>query len=692
MKKLILIVALFTFCGLSAQTVSSLDFEESNDDAATQIKSTELDKKTAGELTPLSGKKLSQFQQKALNNRLLKKADQYFDKMWYSEAAQLYDMALKDDVRNLSMNLLQRAGDAHYFNSNMEKAYYWYDKMYDLYKKEISDANFFKYTHTLKGTGRFNRARRLLRLFNKSKDEIEAQGSQEELINRNAEIVGKNYEIKNLDVNTPYSDFSPMFHNENQLVFASSKDSSYLNTRRFKWNNQPFLDLYVGEVGSSEEKLNKVQKLSKNINTKYHEAAVTFSPDNNTMYFTRNNYGKKLKRDKNGINHLKLYMSKKINNEWTEAIELPFNSENYSTGHPAMSPDGKKLFFVSDKPGGFGDTDIYVVDVLENGKFSKPRNLGRGINTAQREMFPFVTNDMLYFSSDRAFGLGGLDIYKAQFIDNTFEVAVNVGQPINSNRDDFSYVINEETQKGYFASNRSGGKGDDDIYSFKKLIVDNKDDRSVIVGVVTEYITGDVMPNALVALVDENNNKLKEAKTREDGSFVFEDVANNTTYTITTNNKEYLQSIQTVNLEGEKQIDIDVVLKRLDDMIVEVDGVKKLKNDIIHFDFDKDKIRDDASEELDKLVEVWSRYPSMIIKIESHTDARGPKSYNKYLSQKRADSTKEYLLSKGIDESRIESAIGYGEDRPVNDCVDGVNCGKDKHEENRRAEFIIVKL
>ncbi|NNM18106.1 MAG: cell envelope biogenesis protein OmpA, partial [Croceitalea sp.] len=494
MKKLILIVALFSFCGLSAQTVSLLEFDDSKDDAASQVKPAELNKKAAGELTPLSGKKLSQLQQKALNNRLLKKADQYFDKMWYSEAAQLYDMALKDDVRNLSMNLLQRAGDAHYFNSNMEKAYFWYDKMYDLYKNEISDANFFKYTHTLKGTGRFNRARRLLRLFNKKKNDIEPLDTQEQLTNHNNEIIGKNFEIKNLDINTPYSDFSPMFLNDNKLVFASSKDSSYLNTRRFKWNNQPFLDLYVGEVGSSEEKLNKVQKLSKNINTKYHEAAVTFSPDNNTMYFTRNNYGKKLKRDKNGVNHLKLYMSKKVNDEWSEALELPFNSESYSTGHPAMSPDGKKLFFVSDKPGGFGGTDIYVVDVLENGKFSRPRNLGRGINTAQREMFPFVTKDMLYFSSDRAFGLGGLDIYKAPFVDNMFQVAVNVGQPINSNRDDFSYVINEETQKGYFASNRSGGKGDDDIYSFKKLIVDNVNDTAVIVGVVKEYVTGDVMP------------------------------------------------------------------------------------------------------------------------------------------------------------------------------------------------------
>ena len=629
--------------------------------------------------------------------RLIKKADEYFNKMWYAQAAELYEEAIKKDANNYSLEILQKAGDAHYYNTNMAKAYYYYNIIFERYEEEVSPDQIFKYAHTLKGTGKYAKSKRMMRLYDKEVQKgnvgskLNLSANQKETVLDNILNMELKFGLKNLAINTKYSEFSPMFYNEDEIVFASAKDSSIFNTRRYKWNNQPYLDLYVSKINKESQDLKEAIRFSKKINTKYHEASVTFSPDNATMYFTRNNYGKKLKRDKNGVNHLKIYTSRKIDGEWTEAEEVPFNSDEYSTGHPALSPDGKKLFFVSDMPGTIGDTDIFVVDVLGNGRYSEPKNLGPGINTEQKEMFPFINDKKLYFASNGHVGLGGLDLYEVAYDEEGFKEVSNMGQPINSNKDDFSYIVNEESQKGYFASNRRGGKGDDDIYSFERLVPEEVV-KNAISGVVTEMITGDIMPKALVTLLDENNIKLKEMVTEDDGSFVFEDLDSDTKYTIKTTRSEFFENVVTAETKKNEVVNVDITMKKLKELIVIEDGIKKLKTDMIFFDFDKSYIRKDASLELDKLVQVMNEYKDMVIKIESHTDSRGPDVYNKYLSDKRAKSTRAYLISKGISEDRIESATGYGEERLINECGNGVRCSREKHELNRRSEFIIVKM
>jgi len=397
-------------------------------------------------------------------SKLVKKADSYFNKMWYAEAAELYEQALKKEGKNYSYEIIQKAADSYYFNTNMEKAFKWYNVLYEKYGKDMSADNIFKYAHSLKGTGKYARSKRLMRLYGKKIENGESVGLRENVQLPNEIVLDGilnnevDYNLKNLSINTKYSDFSPMFLDSTQMVFTSAKDSSFLNTRRYKWNNQPYLDLYVAKLNEESLDLKNATKFSKKINTKYHEASVTFSPDNTTMYFTRNNYGKKLVRDKNGVNHLKIYMSKKVNGDWIEAVEVPFNSDDYSTGHPALSPDGKQLYFVSDMPGSIGQTDIFVVDVTGPNSFSEPRNLGPEINTERKEMFPFINDKKLYFSSDGHTGLGGLDIYEVAYTEEEgFEEVKNLGKPINSNRDDFSYIINEENQQGFFASNRIDG-------------------------------------------------------------------------------------------------------------------------------------------------------------------------------------------------------------------------------------------
>ena len=497
-----------------------------------------------------------------------------------------------------------------------------------------------------------------------------------------------------MKINSTNSEFSPMFFDED-IVFASAMDSSVFNTRRYKWNNQPYLDLYVSKLNEESQELKNAIKFSKNVNTKYHEASVAFSPDNKTMYFTRNNYGKKLKRDKKGVNHLKIYRSKKVNGEWLEATEVSFNSDAYSTGHPAISKDGKKMYFVSDMPGSLGETDIFVVDINEDGTFSEPRNLGPEINTEQKEMFPFINDTKFYFSSNGHIGLGGLDVYEANFdAEKGFTDVKNLGKPINSNKDDFSYIVNEETQKGYFASNRDGGKGDDDIYSFKRLIIEEiPENKNAIAGTVTDLVTGDLMPKAMVELLDENNIKLKEVVTDEDGSFIFEDLDSNTRYTLkTTSSEAYFEDERETVTEDNTTVNVAVELRKLKEMIAVEDGIRKLKTEMIHFNFDKSFIRPDAASELDKLVEVMTEYPDMVIKIESHTDSRGSAVYNKYLSGKRATSTKDYIISKGIAPERIQSAIGYGEEKLLNECDGSVACTEQNHYLNRRSEFIIVEM
>ncbi|MDP5229123.1 MAG: OmpA family protein [Cellulophaga sp.] len=701
MKNFILILALFSLLTISAQeTNKAKELLESNyikkePKVGVEAEPTvPLEDVTIDMLNSLK-EKPSVLKEKPNQSKLIQKADLYFEKMWYAEAAELYELAL-EDKKNYSFEVLKKAGDAYYFNTNMEKAFYYYDILYKNYEEYMSSDNYFKYAHTLKGTGKYAKAKRLMRIYNK----MEAKSSESidlENDTPNEVILDKimnapvKFNIKNIDINSEFSDFSPMFYESDKVVYASSKDSSTFVTRKYKWNDQPFLDLYVSKVNEENAELKEAVKFSKKINSKYHEASVAFSPDNKTMYFTRNNYGKKLKRDDNGINHLKLYKSTKIGEEWSEATELPFNSDNYSTGHPALSADGKKLYFVSDMPGSIGETDIFVVDVSEDGIYSEPRNLGSKINTEKKELFPFITGTKLYFSSDGHIGMGGLDVYESIYDDEGFQEAVNAGKPINSNKDDFSYIINEKDQTGYFASNREGGKGDDDIYSFK-LLTPEKTTNAAIAGIVTELVTGDYLPKAMVMLLDENNIKLREMETEDDGSFVFSDLESDKKYILRTNKDEYLEDITEAITKVDDTTNVTIALRKLEELIAVENGIRKLKTDMIYFDFDKSNIRKDAAVELDKLVKTMNEYPTMVIKIESHTDSRGSKAYNRYLSDNRAKATRAYMISQGIDASRIESATGYGEDQLINECDGTVPCTKEKHELNRRSEFIIVKM
>lgn len=620
-----------------------------------------------------------------------KTADALFDKMYYVEAAKSYELSIKNG--DASKEILQRLGDAHYFNTQMTSASTWYKKLLEEYPNEVSAEYYFRYAQSLQGIQNYELAKKWMKNFSEKEKSTDSRAENFSLKTVTIEDIKKikpQFLIENLEINSAYSDFGPMFY-KGDLVYSTTVDSSYLKTAKYGWNDQPYLNLQLGKINSAQNNVTFKERFGKEITTQFHEACVAFSPDEKTIYFTRNNYNGKLKRDSKGINNLKIYSAKAIENgngtvRWENVKELPFNSDNYSVGQPSVSKDGKKLYFVSDMPGTIGSTDIFVVDILGEDQYSNPRNLGEKINTSGREMFPFITDKALYFSSDGFLGLGGLDVFESRLNDGIFNSPNNLGAPLNSNRDDFGYIVNEDTNKGFVCSNRKTGKGDDDIYSFERSCT------QTIEGSVFDAISNNKIPGAIITLKNNENQKVDETVSRIDGKFEFtENINCSTPYTIEAVKDNFTTSskaIVTPENSGITQVPIG-----LDPALIErKDGLLKIKIGIIFFDLDKSAIRYDAAIELNKVVLLMSQYPSVVIKIESHTDSRADDQYNLELSDRRAKATRDYIISQGIAPERIESAIGYGETQLINNCSNGVPCTEAQHQMNRRSEFIITKM
>ena len=680
MKTFLSIMALMLCVTLNAQNFATLEFEDDEEMVEEEFSLSALE----AEMMLLS--------KEARKNKLLKRADKAFEQMWYAEAATIYEEALKLHEETPSVQHLQKIADSYYFTGELKKASKWYEVLFENYQDILSKDDLFKYSHVLKGLGRKETADRILGII--ADTDFEDGTKAPSFLRYKEQVV-----LENLNINTKYSEFSPTIKMDGKVVFASASDSGFLKTRRYKWNNQPFLDLYEGSIEKGGHQFMNIKKLSKNINTKHHEASATFSPDGKTLYFTRNN-NKKKQRNKKNVNHLKIFVSKQIGDDWSDPKEVPFNNEEYSTGHPAMSPDGKKLYFVSDIPGGYGDTDLYVVDVDENGKFSEPQNLGAEVNSPNKEMFPFPTEDKIYFSSNRRSGLGGLDIYQSNMVDGKYESPKNMGKPFNSIRDDFSFMLMDDNDQGYLASNRKGGKGDDDIYFFRNAKTENViENRNVVSGLVVDAINNEPVANAIISLYDADNVKIVDVETGDDGTFKLENLISNHDYTLNVNKEGYDEMVEALKTEDNVEIKLSQKLMPSDAGAASLaegsispvaNGTAKFETEAVYFNFDSFQIREDAKLELDELASYLIANRGVKLQIESHTDSRGAAAYNKYLSEKRAEASMDYLLEQGVDAEQIISAIGYGEDLLLNDCTDGYSCSRAEHQLNRRSEFILV--
>jgi len=601
-------------------------------------------------------------------NAKQKKADRLFNDLAYIEAVEVYKELIENDHNTTYNN--QKLGDSYMKLRSPENAVFYYADA--LKAPNVSPEYYFKYAQALRGVKRYDESREWLQ---KYRDSGKASKEVDEMLSKDISDfkIKDKYTLEKAAFNSGFSDFGA-FEKDGKIYFVSARDEgSSRKSKIYSWNGEPFLDVYQLESG-------KVSPVPGDVNTMLHDGPLCISKDGKTMYFTRNNYlnNKKGKPDKDKTNNLKIYRASNVNGNWENVVELPFNNDSYSVGHPALSADGKTLYFASDMPGGFGGTDIYKVEITGDNTYGTSVNLENVINTIMDENFPFVTEEnVLFFSSSGHLGLGLMDIFKADLAKMPIDVE-NLGAPVNSNLDDFAYFQKNQNNTGYFASNRDGAS--DDIYGFNLL------KPLVLKGKVTDMVNQSPIPLATVRLMDENDKQIAFLETDGEGNYQTE-INRDTKYPIEAKHIKYQEKTGTVNsfnTDDKEELVYNIALSPIED----VEYLAEINN--IYFDFDKSNIRADAAKELDKLVDLMkNEYPELVIEIGSHTDIRGSNEYNEGLSQRRAKSTYDYLISKGISPNRIKAYKGYGETKPAIACD---RCTSTDHQLNRRSMFSVVKM
>jgi len=611
-----------------------------------------------------------------------KKADKQFSKLEFVKAAESYKKLINNGKS--SDYVVAQLAECYYNIFNTLEAEKWYATL----AEDSSDPDIiFKYSQMLKANGKYKLSNKWMNKFvelrpadNRATSFLKNPNYLPKIISK-----GKRFNVQNLDINSEYSDFGGALNN-NKLYITSSRNTVGLFdlgrwiTQRisYGWNNEPYLDIYSFDVTDSGSYLNE-DYLGSNINTKYHEGLASFDNEGN-MYISRESfYENEYVKDPESNNITSLIGIYKISKGEKNVVALNINSVEYSVKNPSISSDGKTLYFSSDMPGGFGNFDIYRGDIDENGNINNVENLGQKVNTEGQEMFPFIGDkNNLYFSSDSQLGLGGLDVFFTKEVDGKWASARNVGIPVNSNADDFAFSMNEATGEGFVSSNRSGGKGSDDIYSIKRLIP-----------ICDVLLTANVMDaktklgidSATTSISDKEGNIASTKTSSNEGVSEFMLVCDEAGKLIVSK-EGYNSKIVDLKMSSEEFTSINVMLDPIEKIIV----AEKIELNAIYFDFDKSNIKAEAAFELDKLVQIMNKYPEMTVSIESHTDSKGPSSYNQRLSERRAKTTSQYVISKGIDSTRL-SSTGKGESNPVVDCT---NCSKDEDQLNRRSEFIIT--
>ena len=609
-------------------------------------------------------------------NSKTKKADQLYDRLAYTDAAEAYQKLLKKGEG--SSYVFERLANSYFFINDTKKAEPYYKRV--VKGKKVNPETVYNYAQSLKANGKIADYNTWMKKFS----EMKPSDSRAMEFMKNPDYVPQimegfpKFEAKNLsDINSEYSDFGGIVIGKD-FYFSSARNTS---RKKYHWDEQPFLDVYKASVVGNTIK--NAELLEGDVNTKYHEGNVAITADGKRLYFDRNDYfNGKYDKNEAGVNQINIYYSEKIDGKWKGVYSVPFNDSEYSTGHPALSPDGNTLYFVSDKPGGSGDSDIYRVSIDSKGTFGTPERLGDNINTEGKEVFPYIdANGNLYFSSNGHQGLGGLDVFYAEANRSpSFKDPVNLGVGANTPYDDFAFIYDPNTKTGYISSNRKGGKGSDDIYEIKA--VEAPCAVTIDVTVLDEYSKAPIS-GARVDLYDTSENRLSSKTTDANGKVSFEAACD----------KEHiLQGVATdydsnaINIEAanDTKVTTTLMLKPIESIIQD----DKVVLNPIYFDYDRHNIKPQAAFELDKLVALMTKYPSFVIKVESHTDSRGKDEYNLSLSNRRAQSTVQYIISKGISTSRI-SGEGFGESKPVNNCGD--SCSDAEHQKNRRSEFIIVE-
>ncbi|WP_276381303.1 OmpA family protein [Flavobacterium sp. H4147] len=631
-------------------------------------------------------------------DKKLEKADAAYNKFAFVKAGKLYEKLIKNG--NNSVGVYTKLGDCYYFNARYHDAAEAYSKVLET-QTDVASEYYFRYAQALNNSQNYDEAAKILKVYyaKKGDKDLSDNWKQAKLM---ADIKKQSdrYLLKEVEINTPASDFGTGFYGQDKVVYASARDTGVIIKRKHSWNEKSFLKLYTADI-SVDGGLQNPTLIKGDVNTKYHQSSPAITKDGKTMFFTRNNYKNgKLDANKEGISYLKIYTAQNINGEWknVKALGYPINSDDFSSGHPALSADETQLFFVSDRNNKFGNSDLYVVSLKKGGFVSNDvRKLGDEINTPGRETFPFVDNKgILYFSSDGHPGLGGLDVFAAMKDTEGVYHVVNVGDEINSADDDFAYQINE-SKMGYFSSNRDGN---DNIYAFTETrpVDFGFINKPIIFGKAINLSENVPIAEVEVDIYNDKNEKITSYLTDKQGKYQYtaEPYKN---YTIIFKKQGLIQKTKEVaamqpmektevnaDLYNDRQVKLDdnsiVTIKPGDDL------TKIINLKPIYFDYNGYKIRESSKAELNKIVALMNDRPKIVLTINSHTDSRGRDEFNMKLSENRANATVDYLIEKGISPDRL-SGHGYGETRLINKCSNGVPCTEAEHQLNRRSEFIV---
>ena len=607
-------------------------------------------------------------------NKSLKRVNRLFEMRAYKDAAEIYETKVRNQT------VLQNLADSYYYNANLQNAIKTYRELFVTYGDSIDIEYHFRFAQALKGVKEYKEAdKHLRRYYNKPINTLA-------YIEATDKTTPHVFTLQKIETKSSAGDFGLTFYGDDKVAFASARNS---DNPDFAWNKLPYLDLYSATL-TQDNVLKNIAPFSDVINSASHESNPVMTKDGKTMYFNRTS-PTRTKTGEARIAHVKIFKAELVNGAWTNVKPLPFTSNAYSTEHPALSKDGKTLYFASDMPGTLGSFDIYKVAINADGTFGTPENLGPTINTKHREQFPFISHyNVLYFSSIGHLGYGGLDVFRSNAVNGQFDKPVNLGSSINSSLDDFAYVVRENDNQGFVSSNRSGA---DRLYGFSRE--QNPLTIYKVEGKVQDLKTKVFLEGALVTLFDESGTVIQDTIVGKDAYYNFK-IEPNKKYRVRGTRKAYVPKDTEFSTDrsGKVQHDILLALESYADKEKRVKkdeaGTLQITLDKIYFDFDKAKIRTDAAATLQVLVGLMKKYPYMEVEIGAHTDARGSDVYNLNISKKRAAAALEYLVAQGVERHRLKS-VGYGETQPLNQCVKEGICTDEEYDINRRCEFIILK-
>ena len=606
-------------------------------------------------------------------NRDTEKADKLYNRFEYVDAAAEYQKLVEDGHGD--PYVYRQLAESYYNVFNSKEAVRWYAKATET---DQDAETYWRYAQMLKAEGQYEAANAQMRKF-----AAKAPGDQRAVIfNRDPDYLpklraqAKLFDAKSLEINSDKADFGAVLSNQDILYFASARNEA---KRKYGWNEEPYLDLYQS-VRNGDGTLAKPTPVS-GVNGKFHDGPAAISPDGQTMYFSSESFREgefekeRIAKDRQKRSQIYLYRATKDGSGWGNVKEVPFNNKDYSTGNASVSKDGKTLYFASDRPGSMGGSDIWKVDMDGNGGYGEPQNLGNSVNTEGQENFPYITDEnKLYFASQGRKGFGGYDVFVIDLNDASAQ-AKNLGAPVNTNKDDFAFTYNDQKKVGYFSSNRDGN---DNIFLATPVC------STELVTTVRDAKTLSPLAGAKVSILDERRNVVETRESGADGRVAYT-VDCGKAFTIEATRDGYESGTFPANSPAAGgTLDVAADLQPIETIVTPT----AVTLNEIYFEYDKSNITREGAFELDKLVQAMNKYPDMVIMVKSHTDNRGTDAYNMALSERRARSTVQYIISKGIKRARI-SGKGYGEAEPKIAC--GGNCTEEQHAQNRRSEFIIVK-